>query len=182
MTAGNLGFIDKFSISILKLLASDPLRSYYQREVARKAGVSVGKTNQVLRSLEREELVLKARTGKVDLYTYNLGSPLARHLKILFTLAEVGELLRKLRGTTNKIILYGSCAGGTDTKESDIDLLIMTSDKEETERIIQRASPSIGRRVSPVILNPLEFSGLKEKDPAFYEQTSRGIVLWQREE
>jgi predicted nucleotidyltransferase len=182
MTARGLSFVDKFSIAILRLLALDPLRSYYQREVAKKAGVSVGKTNQVLRALEREEVVLKAHTGKVDLYRYNLGNPLARHLKILFSLSEVADLLRKLRGKSNKVILYGSCAEGSDTKESDIDMLIVGGDKEEIGRMIERAGHSIERRVSPVILTPLEFSELKKKDPAFYEQVSRGIALWQQEE
>ncbi len=182
MSARGLDFLDKFSLRILKLLASNPLRSYYQREVAKKATVSVGKTNQVLRALEKREIVLKARTGKVDLYSYNLASPVARYLKILFNLSELNELLRKLRNTSTTVILFGSCAEGSDGEDSDIDMLVVTRNRQAAERAIQREGRSINRRISPVIVSPLEFSGMKEKDRAFYEQASKGIILWQLEE
>ncbi len=158
------------------------MRSYYQREVAKKAAVSVGKTNQVLRAFEKKEIVLKARTGKVDLYRYNLASPVARYLKVLFNLAEVSELLRKLRNTSTRVILFGSCAEGSDGEDSDIDMLVVTRNRQAAERTIQRDGRSIDRRISSVIVSPLEFSGMKEKDRAFYEQASKGIVMWQAEE
>jgi predicted nucleotidyltransferase len=181
MSAGSIGFLDKFSIAIIELLASDPLSSHYQREIAKKAGVSVGKTNQILKALEEEEVVLKARVGKVDLYRYNLQSPLARLLKILFSLYEIGGLIKNLRNKSNRIILYGSCAEGSDTKESDVDLLVVSDEKQGTERTIRNEARSIERTVSPIILTPLEFSGLKQKDSAFYEQVSRGMTLWEKE-
>ena len=58
----------------------------------------------------------------------------ARYLKILFNLSELSELVRKLRDTSKKIILFGSSAEGTDSNESDIDLLILTSDKKQGEK------------------------------------------------
>jgi len=177
-----LAQIDRFSIAILRLLASEPLKSYYQREVARIARVSVGKTNQVLRRLESDELVSRERRGNVDLYSYNLDSPAARYLKIFFNLSEVDELRRRLRGVSNKVVLFGSGAEGTDSKESDIDILVVTGDKEAAAKTIRKAESGTGRKISPVILTPLEFSGLREKDPAFYEQVNKGITLWQREE
>src|SRR2546422_7375278 len=129
MPSDILAQIDRFSIAILRLLASEPLRTYYQREVARIAGVSVGKTNQVLRRLESDELVSRERRGNVDLYSYNLSSPPARHLKIFFNLSQEDELRRRLRGVSNKVVLFGSYAEGTDSKESDIDILVVTADK-----------------------------------------------------
>jgi hypothetical protein len=174
--------LDRFSMAILKLLASDPLKRLYQREVARKAGVSVGKTNQILRSLEREEIVLREHVGRVDLYRFNLQSPLARHLKVVFILHETGGLAKSLRSVTDRVILYGSSAEGSDTNESDIDLLVVINEKEGAHRTIRHAARSMGRTVSPIILSPMEFSSLKKKDPAFYEQVSRGITLWQKEE
>ncbi len=180
MSTKGLAFIDRYSVAILRLLASDPMRSYYQREVARNAGVSVGKTNQVLRALEREEVVTREHMGKVDLYRYNLADPASRYLKIFFNLSEASQLLRILRSVSKKVILFGSCAEGTDAKDSDMDVLIVASDKEAAERTFRRAGRLItGRSIYPVILSQLEFSELKEKDPSFYEQVSKGITLWQ---
>ncbi len=61
-------------------------------------------------------------------------------------------------------------------------MLVVTSNRQAVERTIQREGRSIDRRISPVIVSPLEFSGMKEKDRAFYEQASKGIILWQLEE
>src|SRR5437899_1293349 len=111
-----LAQIDRFSIAILRLLASEPLRSYYQREVARVAGVSVGKTNQVLRRLESDELVSRERRGNVDLYSYNLHSPAGRYLKIVFNLSEVDELRGSGRGVSNEVVRCGSGVEGYGSK------------------------------------------------------------------
>jgi len=184
MSTDDFAFIDRYSVAILKLLASDPMKSCYQREVARRAGVSVGKTNQVLKAVTAQELVTREHVGKVDLYRYNLNNPAARYLKVFLNLTELRGPLRKLRedSGTIKVVLFGSCADGTDTKESDIDVFVVTSEKKEATGIVQLAGHSIDRRLSPVIVNPLEFSKLKKDDPAFYEQVSRGITLWQRAE
>ena len=45
MKTRGVGYLDKFSVQILELLASDPLGKYYQREIARHSRVSIGKTN-----------------------------------------------------------------------------------------------------------------------------------------
>lgn len=175
-------YLDKYSVKILGFLSQEPLKSYYQREIARMLGISVGKTNQVLKALEPEEIVLKERKGKMTLYRYNLHNPAARYLKIIFTLTELNELVKQLRRASKKIILFGSCAEGTDTAESDIDLLILTGDKEKARKIIAPTRKKLSRRVAPILLTPLEFSQLKDKDRPLHEQVSRGITLWQEEQ
>lgn len=176
-----LCWLDKFSVRILGFLAWEPSKSYYQREIARTVGVSVGKTNQVLKVLEREEIVVKERKGRVDLYRYDLHNAVARHLKILFALTELSELIRQLRQVSKKVVIFGSCAEGTDSIASDIDLLILTSDKDRVKKLIASSRRILSRKVSPIVLNLIEFSELKDKDRVFYEQVSRGIVLWQEE-
>jgi DNA-binding MarR family transcriptional regulator len=53
-------FVDRFSGTILLyLLSMEPLKGYHGRGIARMTGVSLGKANQVLKALEKEELVLK---------------------------------------------------------------------------------------------------------------------------
>jgi len=173
--------LDRFSVKILRFLSKEPMKSFYQRETARAAGVSVGKTNQVLKALEQEEIVLKERKGRINLYRYNLHDPVARHLKILFTLVELSELVRRLRQVSEEIVLFGSCAEGIDTAESDIDLFILTNDKDELRRTVALARRTLDRRLSPVVLNPVEFSELRDRDRPLYEQISRGIELWRKE-
>jgi predicted nucleotidyltransferase len=174
-------YLDKHSVKILGFLSQKPLKNYYQREIARMVGVSVGKTNQVLKALESEEIVLKEVKGRMTLYRYNLHNPAARYLKIIFTLTELNELVKQLRHVSKRIVLFGSCAEGTDTAESDIDLLILTGDKEKTRKIIALTRKKLSRRVAPILLTSLELSQLKDRDRPLHEQVSRGITLWQEE-
>lgn len=182
MPTKRLPSLDRYTLGILALLAANPTRSYYQREIARKAKVSVGKTNQVLNRLRELDMVTREPRGKIHLYRYNLDDPAARHLKIFLNLTELSGLSRALRKVSNKVVLFGSVADGSDTEESDIDLLIVTADKRGTEEALAQGGKEAGRNIAPVVLSQLEFSGLKKEDPAFYEQAARGIVLWQKGE
>jgi len=170
--------LDPFTMKMFLFLARDPLGNFYQRELARTLGISLGKTNQVLKLLEAEELLLKEERGKINLYSYNPGNPLGRQLKILSTLAELNNLRMRLRENSEKIILYGSSAEGEDTTESDLDLLIITSEKKKAGETIAANRRSMKRRVSELILTQLEYSGLKKQDKPLYRQITRGIILW----
>ncbi len=170
--------LDPFTMRMFLFLAHEPLKSYYQRELARTLRTSLGKTNQILKLLEREELILKEERGKINLYSYNPENPIGRQLKILSTLAELNNLRKQLKETSKKIILYGSSAEGEDTSDSDLDLLVLTNEKREAEETIAANRRSIKRKVSTLILTPLEYSGLKKQDKPLYRQISRGIVLW----
>lgn len=179
---GNLeDYLDKFATTTLRFLSRQPTKSYYQRELSGKLRISIGKTNQVLRLLEREGIISRERKGKIDLYKYNIENPVARQLKVLFTLAELNDLVRSLKRASKKTVLYGSCATGEDTSESDIDLLITTNDKERARRIISSAKSKPNRKISALILTPTEFSALKTRDPPLHEQIGNGIVLWREE-
>lgn len=75
-----------------------------------------------------------------------------------------------------KIILFGSCALGEDTIESDIDILVLANRSDEVRNILK--SVSLSRPIAAVVLSPADFLKLKEKDEAFYSEVTKGIVLW----
>jgi len=177
----SLDILDRFSVKILRFLSGEPLSNFYQREISRKTGVSIGKTNQVLRALEREGIVLNEKRGKVNLYRYNLHNPASRQLKITFTLLELGDLVQRLRDISRRVVLYGSCAEGQDTSQSDVDLLIVTDDREKATKAVNWARRTLDRRVSPLVLTLAEFSHLKSSDQPLFRQINKGIVLWREE-
>ena len=145
------------SIKILSTLAGDPMRVFYQREVSMEARVSVGSANCILRLLAERELVVKERRRKVFLYKYNLENPLARQIKILFNINDLSDLVLKLRASCKRIVLFGSCAEGTDVKDSEIDLFTLTDQKSEVRRAAKGYERSLGRKLSPIILNAGDF-------------------------
>jgi predicted nucleotidyltransferase len=59
-------------------------------------------------------------------------------LKVLKTVLSLSGLIRKIKKQTRKVILYGSTSRGEDTKDSDIDLFMVTNTPEEIEKRIKR--------------------------------------------
>ena len=84
---------------------------------------------------------------------------------------------------SGRIVLYGSCAQGTDTSQSDFDLFVVTNNKENAADIVSGFNLSKGfenLRIQPVIKTPIELLQAGESEKAFIEEVERGIVLWEK--
>jgi len=66
---------DEISMKILAVMAEDPEREYYQREIARLARISIGSASQKLRKLSAEGMVTSRKFGRMMFYRYNLRDP-----------------------------------------------------------------------------------------------------------
>jgi predicted nucleotidyltransferase len=169
-----MNFITETSVRVLKLLAGDPMREFYQREVAREAGVSIGAANQILRVLAGKEIATHEKRGRMFFYRYNLQNPVARYFKIFLNINELDELVRQLRRRCKRVVLFESKADGSDVKDSDFDLLVLTEEKEKTRSIINRYKSKIGGKISPIIVNAVEFVELRSKDKPLYTRILGG--------
>ena len=104
-------------------------------------------------------------------------------LKKLINIMLVEPLVEELKRTSNRIVLYGSCALGTDTSESDLDLFVVSSSKEGALNAISnfkfpRGYESI--HIQAVVKSPVELLQRGESERPFLEEVERGIVLWER--
>lgn len=174
-----MNFADEISIRILAALAEDPEREYYQREIAKLAGISVGATSQKLRKLSEDGLVTPRKSGKMIFYCYNLENPVAKQLKILLNVNAVHRMVQELKEHAKRIILFGSCAEGTNVKGSDIDLFVLTEEGMKTKEVASSYGDKLGRKISPIVVNANEFRQLRSKDEPLYERINKGIVLWE---
>jgi predicted nucleotidyltransferase len=174
-----MNITDKISIRILAAIAEAPEREYYQREIAKLAGISIGATSQKLRKLAGDGLVTYRKSGRMMFYRYNLRDPAAKQLKILLNVNAVHGMIQELKDRARRVILFGSCAEGTNVKSSDIDLLVLTEDSKEAREIVSNYGDKLGRKISPVVVNANEFRQLRSKDRPLYERINKGIVLWE---
>ena len=174
-----LKFITGSALKILYALASDPMRVFYQREIAKEAKVSVGSANRTLKALVEKELVTKEKRGKIFLYKFNTENPVARQIKILFNVNELDDLVRTLRKFSRRIIFFGSCAEGNDVKDSDIDLFVLTSDKRTARKTINSYKAS--KKITPIIVDTNDFAKMRNEDKPLYDSILKGIRLWETE-
>jgi len=176
-----MNFLTSKGLQILYFLLSEPMEQFYGREIARRTSVSVGAVNQFLRKFYKIGLVEMTKQGKTNLYRANLKNPIARQFKVLFNVLTLNQLIEKLKEDSDRIVLFGSCAEGTDVKDSDIDLFILTSKIETIQREVRLYERKIDRRIAPIIVNSNELAKMKTKDKPLYERISKGITLWERE-
>jgi len=169
------------SLRLLQMLLSDPMGRYHGRELVRLTGVSVGGANQMLRSFAKLGLLLKERQGRMYFYRTNMDNPVVRQLKILFTLFQLDDLIAHAKPFSDRIILFGSSAEGTDVKNSDIDLLLLTNEKSQLTDIVHKFNVKSQRRIASIILDPQGFSRLRREDTALFDRISRGMTLWQKD-
>ena len=160
------------------LLAEHPGQTYFVKEISRLAGISYGGASEALAHLHALGLVTREQRGKLVLYAATTRHPLIRQYKILLTLAHLTPLLDELKPLASEVILFGSCAEGTNIGESDIDLYVITDTPDALHDVIW--TNPLAEKLRPVINTPIESVETKQRDPLFYEQVMRGIVLWRR--
>ncbi len=125
------------------------------REIARRAGLSHPTAIKVLRDLGGQGLVRPARSGGAQVFSLNRENLLARPIAELFhsedaIVSELTEWLRHALAPFSEVkraYLFGSAARGEMTRESDLDLAVMTS----------LPDPDIDERLEPVT------AGLRER-------------------
>lgn len=154
---------------------------FHEREVVRRAGVSKGSANSILRRLARVGLLERRRRGRMVFYRLNLKNAVSRQVKILFTTYFLNSLVELLRLNSRKIVLFGSAAEGSDVKESDVDLFVLTADKQSVRKAISNFQARSDRRISPIVVNANDLLRLRREDRPLYERISKGIVLWESE-
>lgn len=176
-----MNLITPTSLRLLQTLLGDPMGRYHGREIVRRTGVSVGGANQMLRSFANLGLLSREKQGRMLFYRANMDNPVVRQLKILLTLFQLDDLIRQAKPFSDRIILFGSSAEGTDVKESDIDLVLLTNEKSHLTDMIHRFNTKSQRRIAPIILDPQGFSKLRRENSALFDRISKGIVLWQRD-
>jgi len=174
-----MNILSKPSLQIICFLGRRYREGYHTRELVRRLGIGLGTASEYLRMLEKEELVIKEERGKLTIYSANMENPLLRELKVAFTLLELDEMLKDLRKFSQKIILFGSCADGEDTEESDVDILILSENKKLVNDVIDKHQSEISRKISYIIVDDTEFRTLRDKDKPFYSQIKKGMLLYE---
>ena len=162
---------------ILSFLLNHPSRSYMEKEIVKAAKVSKSAVNEALKELSKDKLVLQEKKGRMSFYSVDLNDPVIRRLKSTENVSLLKPLVEQLKKISQKIILFGSFAEGTNVEESDIDLFVLSNQPDSVQRIIQK-SP-LAEKIQPVIKKPSEFIGLDKKKPLFYQEIERGIILWE---
>lgn len=158
-------------------------QEFYEREVARRLEISAGSANRVLNELFSSSVVKRKREGKMFFYSVNSNNAVISELKKVINLLLIEPLAEALKAISNRVVLYGSCAQGTDTSKSDLDLFVVSSNKNKVSDIINSfkfPQGYEGIHIQPVIKTPAELLESGESEHTFLDDIESGIELWKK--
>lgn len=164
---------------IMAFLCQHPQESFYSGEIAEKTSLSKGGTNQSLRELAHQGILKTEKKGNMTFYSADLMSPSVRQFKILQNVALLETMVNKLRPLADRVVLFGSCAKGEDTQESDIDLLVVSREKDRIRSLIPETKAK--RKIQLLLKSVQEYVLLETKEPVFFKEIQQGIILWQKQ-
>lgn len=180
--------INQTTLKILGLYRNDYKTSPHLREIARAINVDVKAVQIQLKNLERANIMSGALKGKNKEYRLNLNNLIVKHYLMMaeaFSTIifldknfQIKKVMQELSGEIGGImLLFGSFAKGSATKESDIDIFIIT-DKKIDKSAVEEASAIISRKISIKSSTKKQFlDGLKNADPLIKEVAASHIAL-----
>lgn len=168
---------------VLSLFLAYPTRHLYGSEISQKVRISIGQTSKILGELLRAGVVEKERKGKTELYNLTETTPELRLFKAMNTVLNIAPLIRRLKPICRMVMLYGSCANGLNAEESDLDLLVVSNDREGVLETVALFSPKERygfTEIKSVIKTPAEWAGLEKKDPVYFAEVQKGLILYEK--
>ena len=180
--------INQTTLKILRLYSNDYTKSLHLRAIARETQVDVKAVQLQLKRLEKMNILSSVLKGRNKEYALNLGNSITKYYMVMAeTLACISYLRRNflikkiVEEIGNKIdgilILFGSFAKGNATKESDVDLFVI-SEKKPSRPVAEEAGDLVARSISIKSMSRKQFrDGLEEKDPLVNEIISNHITL-----
>lgn len=180
--------INQTTLLILGLYRNNYEASLHLREIARQTHIDVKAVQLQLKKLEKLNVVKSIQKGRNKNYSLNLNNYLTKYYMILAeTYATITYLnknfeIKKLISEINdkiedSALLFGSFAKGAMTPESDIDLLLISDIKPDSDAI-QETAQLMGREINIKVTTKEKFlEGLQNNDPLILEIAANHIII-----
>jgi predicted nucleotidyltransferase len=176
MSQGGLAnaLFSNVQLRVLNLLFSRPEREFQLTELIKLAHSGRGAVQRELEKLSRSGIVEVSNRGKRKTYRANRQSPVFQELhgliiKTVGLLEPIRNALRKFRSEVIISFIYGSVAKGTDTANSDIDLMIVGENLNYPSiyTALQKVEAVLHRSVNPNLLTIEEWKRRIAEDNVF---------------
>ena len=169
---------------VLALLFGQPHRSFFTRELIALTGSGSGAVQRELQRLASSRLVNITSIGTQKHYQANPACPVYHELVGIMrkTVALIEPIRQALVPFADRIVLamlYGSVVQGTDTADSDIDLLVAADDMmlEDLYTVLAPVESSLDRKICPMLYTVSEFNARRLAKSPFLMRVLAGEHL-----
>lgn len=165
---------------LINLFIKEPEREFHIRELARLLKKSPTTISKYLKEYELKNILISKRSLNHFLFKANTDSPKFRQLKLNYNLnilhdSELIEYLSEEFNNPEAIVLFGSFSKAEDNKNSDIDLLIITSKKQEP--LLEKYEKILGHKIQVFMHSKDELEKIKTKNNELFNNWINGIVI-----
>ena len=159
---------------VLGLLFGKPDQSFYTNEVMRWVSMGRGTVSRELDKLVAAGILTSTRVGNQNHYQANMSNPVYQELvgivrKTFGVADEIREALKPFDDKIELAFIYGSLAKGSDTRSSDIDLMLVGKEIHygDIMEVLIPLEESLQRAINPTIYEPQDFKTKLDKGNSF---------------
>lgn len=169
----------ELQLKIVDLLARNQEKKFTINEIAKSLKEYYSFVHRIVNKLNQDGVVTKERVGKSWLCSLDTANEKTLTLIQLGEIEKREEFLSKnkelklvledfVKSAMSKsmpvsIVLFGSYAKGKETKESDIDILLICKIKSGFDKITKEIYSKYGKEINTILMNPDEFENQKNK-------------------
>ena len=153
---------------------------------------SYERVNTALKSLSKKCIVKERNVGKTLYYSLDLQSPYAYMGFISYCLEREIEFIKRHKTIYKAIqeiesnrlvwslVLFGSYSKETETKNSDVDIIVtcVQSNEKEIELFIKSLKHKYGINFAPIVLPIQEFPEIKKDNPELWQDLKMHGIAW----
>lgn len=150
---------------LMPWLFGQPERSYHLSELRRLTALGSASLQRELKRLVDSQLVLSTRVGNLRCFQANPQSPVYEEL-VALTRKTMGaapllqQALQPMAGDISTAFIFGSLAKGTDTANSDVDVLVVSDGLLLVDilKVLLPIETLLGRKINPTCYTPSEYA------------------------
>ncbi len=150
---------------LLPWLFGQPERSYHLSELRRLTALGSASLQRELKRLVDSQLVLSTRVGNLRCFQANSQSPVYEELvalthKTMGAAPLLQQALQPMAGDISTAFIFGSLAKGTDTANSDVDVLVVSDGLLLVDilKVLLPIETLLGRKINPTCYTPSEYA------------------------
>ena len=163
------------------------------KEIRKRVEYSYERVNSALKYLAEKKIVVEKQSGKTLIYSLDVNNLYAESMGFnAYTLEREIEFIKKHRVIYRaiqeiennpyiwSIVLFGSYSKGTETKQSDIDIIVtcIPSKQKEIETFVKSLKYKYNIEFAPVVMPMHEFPDIKKDNPVLWNDLKKhGIAF-----
>ncbi len=159
------------------------------KQIMQKSGLSYEPVYRNIKEIAGQKIIFSKKFGRTFVYSLNFEKEEVKTAFFFYAKEKLKEFSKKYRvvfnalseindGNIDFLAIFGSYAKGNSRKESDVDVLCVSSNKKRDEREIRGLKYATNLEFAPIVMPKSEFRKIKKENEVFWRDlVSFGVIF-----